>query len=120
MVRIKDGVLERVQAPEGDFSLDAEAANGWRRDDMERAKLAGGEAAALRYDVETPSAEREVLARRLGEGRTGEILRADKHLPEITSLIDPTQFDLITRPAAGFLVIRGSAGSGMPKGANPL
>ena len=79
---------------------------------MARAKLAGGEAAALRYDVESSSEERELLARRLGEGRTGEILRADKHLPEITSLIDPTQFDLITRPAAGFLVIRGSAGSG--------
>jgi DNA helicase-2/ATP-dependent DNA helicase PcrA len=27
-------------------------------------------------------------------------------------LIDPTQFDLITRPANGYLVIRGSAGSG--------
>ncbi len=112
MVRIKGGALERVQAPEGDFSLDDDAPSGWRREDVARAKLSGGEAAALRYDVETPSEEREILARRLGEGRTGEILRADKHLPEITSLIDPTQFDLITRPAAGFLVIRGSAGSG--------
>jgi DNA helicase-2/ATP-dependent DNA helicase PcrA len=112
MVRIRDGRLERVQAPEGDFSLDASAPGGWRREDQARARLAGGEAAALRYDVESPVEEREALARRLGHGRTGDILRADKHLPEITSLIDPTQFDLITRPAAGFLVIRGSAGSG--------
>ena len=112
MLRIREGRLERVQAPEGDFSADVSAPGGWRREEESRAKLAGGEAAALRYDVESPVEEREALARRLGHGRTGEVLRADKHLPEITSLIDPTQFDLITRPAAGFLVIRGSAGSG--------
>ena len=34
MVRIREGVLERVQAPEGDFSLDASAASGWRREAM--------------------------------------------------------------------------------------
>lgn len=107
MVRIRGGVLERVQAPEGDFSLDPCAASGWRRESMGAPRLAGGEAAALRYD-----AEESALGRRLGEGRDGQALRADKHLPEITSLIDPTQFDLITRPASGYLVIRGSAGSG--------
>lgn len=108
MVRIRDAVLERVQAPEGDFSLDAESTSGWRRSATGTPRLAGGEAAALRYDAETDAG----LARRMGEGRLGEALRADKHLPEITSLIDPSQFDLITRPAAGYLVIRGSAGSG--------
>ncbi len=107
MVRIRDGVLERVQAPEGDYSLDPDAPSGWRRNEMGTPKLAGGEAAALRYDEDSLD-----LSRRMGEGRRGEALRADKHLPEITSLIDPTQFDLITRPAAGYLVIRGSAGSG--------
>ncbi|MGB0621989.1 MAG: ATP-binding domain-containing protein [Myxococcota bacterium] len=107
MVRIREGVLERVQAPEGDYSLDADAPSGWRRNEMGTPKLAGGEAAALRYDEDSLD-----LSRRMGEGRLGEALRADKHLPEITSLIDPTQFDLITRPAAGYLVIRGSAGSG--------
>ena len=30
----RDGVLERVQAPEGDFSLDASAPSGWRRSEM--------------------------------------------------------------------------------------
>lgn len=107
MVRIREGVLERVQAPEGDFSLDPSEPCGWRADSMGAPKLAGGEAAALRYDSEDAA-----RARRMGEGRDGEILRADKRLPEITSLIDPTQFDLITRPASGYLVIRGSAGSG--------
>ncbi|MCP4905128.1 MAG: ATP-binding domain-containing protein [bacterium] len=107
MVRIRDGVLERVQAPEGDFSLDPAEPCGWRQDAMGAPRLSGGEAAALRYDGDALG-----LERRMGEGRGGESLRADKHLPEITSLIDPSQFDLITRPASGYLVIRGSAGSG--------
>ncbi len=107
MVRIRGGVLERVQAPEGDFSLAAGEPCGWRQDAMGTPRLSGGEATALRYDEDESG-----LARRMGEGRNGEALRADKHLPEITSLIDPSQFDLITRPASGYLVIRGSAGSG--------
>lgn len=107
MVRIRDGVLERVQAPEGDFHKDVREAAGWRREVLGTPKLAGGEAAALRFGSEDLGS-----SRRMGEGRDGEILRADKHLPEITSLIDPAQFDLITRPANGYLVIRGSAGSG--------
>ena len=107
MVLIRDGALERVQAPEGDFRLDAREPTGWSQERMGSPRLSGGESAALRYDVEDVGHER-----RMGEGRDGEILRADKHLPEITSLIDPSQFDLITRPASGYLVIRGSAGSG--------
>lgn len=110
MVRIRNGVLERVQAPEGDFRRDEASTSGWRQAAAGAPRLAGGEAAALRYD--TPEAVRGALDRRLGQGREGEVQRADKHLPEITSLIDPTQFELITRPADGYLVIRGSAGSG--------
>ena len=107
MVRVRDGKLERVQAPEGDFSLIPESGGAWREEQLGTPRLSGGEAAALRYEGEDAGAER-----RMGQGRDGETLRADKHLPEITSLIDPSQFDLITRPAAGYLVIRGSAGSG--------
>src|SRR5690606_15798596 len=36
----------------------------------------------------------------------------DKHLREITALIDPRQFELITRPDSGPVVIQGGAGSG--------
>ena len=46
---------------------------------------------------------------RLGSGLAN---RADKHLPDIAALIDPEQFDLITRPDSGPVVIRGGAGSG--------
>lgn len=106
-VSIRDSRLERVEAPEGVFVADASAAGGWRRTHRAKPRLSGGEAAALRA-----YAAGEGEARRLGHDSLGKPQRADKHLPEITSLIDPAQFDLITRPSAGFLAIRGTAGSG--------
>jgi DNA helicase-2/ATP-dependent DNA helicase PcrA len=92
-VQIRDGALQRVEAPEGVFKRDVEAP--------------GGEASAIRaYGAEAG------VQRRLGTHLSGERRRVDKHLPEITGLIDPEQFDLITRPSSGFLAIRGTAGSG--------
>jgi DNA helicase-2/ATP-dependent DNA helicase PcrA len=38
--------------------------------------------------------------------------RADKGLPEIAALIDKEQFELITQPSSGIVVIQGGAGSG--------
>jgi DNA helicase-2/ATP-dependent DNA helicase PcrA len=38
--------------------------------------------------------------------------RADKVLPEIAALIDKEQFELITHPSSGIVVIQGGAGSG--------
>ncbi len=107
MVRIREGNLERIQAPEGDYALDPDDAKRWTRREVEQFRLApGGSASPQTYSGE------EGLERRLGSDETGRAQRADKHLPEITGLIDPSQFELITRPSAGFLVIRGSAGSG--------
>jgi len=106
-VHIRDGALQQIEAPEGIFTPDAEAAGGWRRVERAQPRLAGGEASAIRaYAAD----DRE--PRRLGTHLSGERRRVDKHLPEITNLIDPEQFDLITRPSSGFLAIRGTAGSG--------
>ena len=106
-VQIRDGVLERIEAPEGIFSLAPDAPGGWRHARRERPRLTGGEATALRAH-----GEGEGGSRRLGTDLAGDRRRGSKYLPEITSLIDPAQFDLITRPASGFLAIRGTAGSG--------
>ncbi|HEX4420660.1 MAG TPA: ATP-binding domain-containing protein [Kofleriaceae bacterium] len=38
--------------------------------------------------------------------------RADKGLPEIAALIDQEQFELISQPSSGIVVIQGGAGSG--------
>lgn len=49
-------------------------------------------------------------------GRLGvvsdESLREDKHLKEITALIDQRQFELITAPESGIVILQGGAGSG--------
>jgi DNA helicase-2/ATP-dependent DNA helicase PcrA len=107
VVTIRERRLQRVEAPEGVFRTDAASPDGWRRSAIEPPRLAGGAGAALRvHDVgsgEQGHLERE--APTLAQ-------RADKHLADIAGLIDPDQFELITRPSSGFLVIRGTAGSG--------
>ena len=106
-VTIRNQKLQRVDAPEGIFSADERAPGGWHRAPVEAPRLAGGEGAALRAYQAT-----EGTHRRLGTDLEGSRRRADKHLPDIAGLIDPAQFALITRPSAGFVVIRGTAGSG--------
>jgi len=106
-VTIGDGVLHRVEAPEGVFATDELQPDGWCRIERERPRLAGGESSAIRaYEAD------ETHGARLGGDRAGVRSRLDKRLPEITGLIDPDQFGLISRPSSGFLAIRGSAGSG--------
>lgn len=106
-VAIRGAALERVEAPEGSFLADPEAPDGWREIARDAPRLEGGEGAALR--VHGPG---QAAGRRLGTDPGGVRHRADKHLPDIAALIDPEQFALITRPHAGFVVIRGAAGSG--------
>ncbi len=105
-VTIRAGGLERVEAPEGVFVPDDGAEGGWRVSAKSLPRLAGGEGAALRVQAGDGG------ARRLGTDPSGRSLRADKRLPDIAGLIDTAQFDLITRPSTGFVVIRGAAGSG--------
>ena len=102
-VRIRDGVLDRIEAPEGVFLAEP---RGWRQVRRARPRLSGGARSALRA-----YSEDQAGPRRLGTDLAGNRRRADKRLPEITGLIDPTQFELITR-AGGYLAIRGNAGSG--------
>ena len=106
-VAIRDRQLQRIEAPEGTFVPDVDAADGWRRIAREPPRLAGGEGSALRAH-----APDEGTSRRLGTHPHGASQRADKHLPDIAGLIDPEQFALITRPSSGFVVVRGTAGSG--------
>jgi len=105
-VTIRRAVLERVDAPEGIYSQNDDGSWGIRT--IDRPQLLGGQqASATRlHDVGSGS------ERRLGTSASGVAQRADKRLPDIAGLIDPEQFDLITKPSTGFLVIRGTAGSG--------
>lgn len=90
---IEDGELLRVQ--QGDRVLVRDRAAGWRRMEADRSRLSGGVGTAIR-------APGEHL------GRAG----ADHRLPEITALIDPEQFRIITDKRSGVVIIRGGAGTG--------
>jgi DNA helicase-2/ATP-dependent DNA helicase PcrA len=104
-VTIVAGRLQRVEAPEGSFQRDPREPERWVQ--RESPRLQGGEGAAVR-------AHRigHQEGRRLGTDPSGNQHRTDKRLPDIAGLLDPAQFDLISRPAPGLLVVRGSAGSG--------
>lgn len=95
-VSVNEGRLDRVAAPQGTF---VRAPEGWKTFSIEAPKLAAGVGHATRGDT----------SMRLG---TGKVTRADKHLPDIAALIDPEQFELISRPDSGPVIIRGGAGSG--------
>lgn len=99
---ISDGELRRVGAPQGSFVKRQDGA--WQVIDRSALELKGGQGAALRpEDHRRPGT--------LGTGVDGGG-RDDKHLPEIAALIDPRQFELITAPSSGLVVIQGGAGSG--------
>ncbi len=94
-VTIHDGQLRRVANDDHAWVLGRHGE--WRDLRSQEAQLAGGAGAAVR-----PS----------NLGTASSTGGNDKFLPEIASLLDPAQFDLITRDDSGLVVIQGSAGSG--------
>ena len=102
---IDDGHLRRIGAPQGTYVAD----NGtwYEAEPVELAELSGGQGSASRPPEVKPGNRGSHLG-----VHSGPSLRADKHLPEIAALIDPAQFQLITRPESGLVVLQGGAGSG--------
>jgi DNA helicase-2/ATP-dependent DNA helicase PcrA len=103
---IEGGQLRRIGCPQGTFMVTTDGS--WSEAEPTAIfQLSGGQGAAAR-----PAAlVRGHKQSRLGV-HSGPVLRADKHLPEIAALIDPVQFELITRPESGLVVLQGGAGSG--------
>lgn len=98
-VTIQNAELRRVTAPQGVF---VRGQAGWRALSIASTELAGGQGKAVR-----PQDMRGVL----GIDDSGS-QREDRHLPEIAALLDPRQFELISKPDTGLVVIQGGAGSG--------
>ncbi len=105
-VVIRDASLRRVIAPQGVF---VQGSHGWTRAEVSASKLSGGQLVAVRLPSDDARPRRRSAGGRLGVGADG---RDDRHLPEIPALIDPRQFELMTRPTSGLVVIQGGAGSG--------
>jgi DNA helicase-2/ATP-dependent DNA helicase PcrA len=99
---INGGLLRRIGAPQGTFVRRGDGT--WVRAGESARRLAGGQGSAMR-------AEEHHRPGKLGIGRDGDG-REDRFLPEITALIDPRQFELITASDSGLVVIQGGAGSG--------
>jgi DNA helicase-2/ATP-dependent DNA helicase PcrA len=98
---ISGGQLRRIASQQGTF---LRRSNGnWVRLG-EGSQLSGGQGTAPRPSNYQPVGK-------LGVERDG-LAREDKHLPEIAALIDARQFELITMPDSGLVVIQGGAGSG--------
>ncbi len=98
-VTIQHGELRRVTAPQGIY---VKGKGGWRSLTAASTELAGGQGKAVR-----PKDMRGVL----GIDDTG-VQRDSRHLPEIAALLDPRQFELISKTDSGLVVIQGGAGSG--------
>jgi DNA helicase-2/ATP-dependent DNA helicase PcrA len=104
-VTIARSLLRRVGCPQGQFVSSADG--HWFEVESEAALLEGGQGTAARPPRPQPvprGARRPVAVART--------FQSDKHLPEIAALVDPAQWDLITQPTSGLVVIQGGAGSG--------
>ena len=106
-VSIARGNLRRIGTPQGTYLKDARGA--WVQAVGQIAPvLHGGMGKAAR-----PVAVKGGEGREKGKlGIHHGVARADKALPEIAALIDKEQFELITQPGSGIVVIQGGAGSG--------
>ncbi len=112
-VSIAGGVLRRIGAPQGTYVRDSKGV--WHEAEGDaQPVLQGGQGKALRAPA--PPLRRGKRKGKRGRSQLGVhhggLHRADKHLPEIAALIDREQFDLITQPESGLVVIQGGAGSG--------
>jgi DNA helicase-2/ATP-dependent DNA helicase PcrA len=99
-VSIEDGRLTRVASPQGVF---VRRGDGWKRFEPRASSLRGGEGSAVRADH---------MRGVLGDVGAEASQREDRHLPEIAALLDARQFEVISRPDAGLVVVVGGAGSG--------
>ncbi|AUX28765.1 MULTISPECIES: ATP-binding domain-containing protein [Sorangium] len=107
-VTIDDGELYRIAAPQGTF---VRGPSGFREIATRATELAGGQGSAVRPEDMRDIALAAGARGGLGTGAAFHA-REDRHLPEIAALLDPRQFELISKPDAGIVVIQGGAGSG--------
>ena len=102
-VAITRAKLRRIGCPQGTFL--ANGAGDWREAGTTSVELSGGQGTAMRP-------ESHARGRTLGIGDINDEAQEDKHLSEITALIDARQFELISKATSGLVVIQGGAGSG--------
>ena len=99
---ISESLLRRIGSPQGTFMRRSSGA--WVRAGSSATQLQGGQGSAPRSAHYAPVGKLGIEYDGAG--------RESKFLPEIAALIDQRQFELITKPDSGVVVIQGGAGSG--------
>jgi DNA helicase-2/ATP-dependent DNA helicase PcrA len=112
-VAITEAELRRVTSAHGTYARDLRTGQ-WREVNVRQAKLTVARDGTVTVNTAAPVAAKSTEPRgRLGiDGGHGHGVRVDRFLPAIAALIDPRQFELISRPTSGLIVVQGSAGSG--------
>ncbi|HEX9103368.1 MAG TPA: ATP-binding domain-containing protein [Polyangia bacterium] len=110
-VTVAGGKLRRIGCPQGTFVASGEG-EWFELTGDEVALLAGGQGTAARPPRPGPPQLRGKDGRRRRMEPARAATDANKALPEIAALIDRAQFELITEPGTGLVVIQGGAGSG--------
>jgi DNA helicase-2/ATP-dependent DNA helicase PcrA len=113
-VAIVNAELRRVASTGATYARDPRT-GGWREIATKQSKLSVGRDGSVTVNEAGPAAsvaaKGDARTARLGLESNGQ-RRLDRFLPAIAALIDPRQFELISRPTSGLIVVQGSAGSG--------
>jgi DNA helicase II / ATP-dependent DNA helicase PcrA len=102
-VSIARGNLRRIGTPQGTYLKDSHGA--WVQAVGQMTPVLHGGMGKAARPVAVPGVKGKL-------GVHHGVVRADRTLPEIAALIDKEQFELITQPGSGIVVIQGGAGSG--------
>jgi DNA helicase-2/ATP-dependent DNA helicase PcrA len=105
-VSISKGNLRRIGTPQGTYLKDSRGA--WVQAVGQLTPVLHGGMGKAARPVAAPAQKGGKAVLGVHHG----VARADKALPEIAALIDKEQFELITQPGSGIVVIQGGAGSG--------
>ena len=112
MLLIENGNLMRINWPGGileDLSSEQGGSNNWRLVSQKTPRLESGHG-------KTPEEMKVTGKSSLNAGEKTDLsfsgYRVDKHLRQITALVDPQQFEIITHSDYGIILIQGGAGSG--------
>ena len=112
MLLIENGNLMRISWPGGvleDLASEQGVSNKWHLVSQKTPRLESGQEKTL-DELQVPEKSSSNSEKTTDLSFSG--YRVDKHLRQITALVDPQQFEVITHSESGIILIQGGAGSG--------
>ena len=112
MLLIENGILMRINWPGGvleNYSTDAKNSKKWHLITHKIPKLESGKENLL-DESQSSLIQQNKTKETAIKNFSG--YSVDKHLRQITALVDPQQFEIITHSESGIVLIQGGAGSG--------